>query len=73
MEVEKQQHFVRKALWHFTLALGIGAILLLPRLLIMIQTPVDLVPSVMEYLNIIFVGLAITYLYNLYAATLRAV
>lgn len=57
----------------FAIALGLGSILLLPGLLAMIQTPAELFPYVTEYLNIIFAGLVITYLYNFHAATLRAV
>ena len=44
----------------------------MPSLLALIQTPPELLAPIHEYLSVIFGGLIITFLYNLYAATLRA-
>lgn len=57
----------------FALFLSIIAIVFLPNLLGLIQTPTELYKPIKSYLTVIFYGLIITFLYNLYAATLRAV
>ncbi len=57
----------------FTVILSGGAILLLPWLLKVIQTPESITPMVTQYLNIIFAGMLATFFYNLFAAILRAV
>ena len=56
----------------FTFLLGLGALVLLSPLLGAIQTPEDLQPLVEQYLHIIFLGLPVTFLYNLGSAALRA-
>ena len=55
-----------------TAVLGLGGLVLLGPLLGLIQTPGELRPLVMEYLNVIFLGLPVTFLYNLGSAALRA-
>lgn len=57
----------------FAVLLGVLSVMLLPVLLRLIQTPQELAAPIRAYLNVIFGGLAVTFLYNLYAATLRAV
>ena len=55
-----------------TVVLGLGGLLLLGPLLALIQTPGDIEPLVTEYLTVIFLGLPVTFLYNLGSAALRA-
>lgn len=55
-----------------TMVLGLGALALLGPLLHLIQTPAELQPLVTGYLNVIFLGLPVTFLYNLGSAALRA-
>lgn len=55
-----------------TAALALGALVLLGPLLSLIQTPEGLRPLVAEYLTVIFLGLPVTFLYNLASAALRA-
>lgn len=55
-----------------TAVLGLGGLVLLGPLLGLIQTPGELRPLVTEYLNVIFLGLPVTFLYNLGSAALRA-
>lgn len=55
-----------------TVVLGLGGLVLLGPLLGLIQTPGELRPLVTEYLNVIFLGLPVTFLYNLGSAALRA-
>lgn len=57
----------------FAVLLGVLSIFLLPSFLELLQTPWKLFVPIRSYLNIIFGGLIVTFLYNLYAATLRAV
>ena len=57
----------------FSVLLGIGAIFILPLILRVIQTPTSLLLLTQEYLDIIFAGLLVSFLYNLNAASLRAV
>ena len=51
-----------------TVVLGLGGLLLLGPLLALIQTPGDIEPLVTEYLTVIFLGLPVTFLYNLGSA-----
>ena len=55
-----------------TAALALGALVLLGPLLSLIQPPEGLRPLVAEYLTVIFLGLPVTFLYNLASAALRA-
>ena len=55
-----------------TAALALWALVLLGPLLSLIQTPEGLRPLVAEYLTVIFLGLPVTFLYNLASAALRA-
>ena len=55
-----------------TAALALGALVLLGPLLSLIQTPEGLRPLVAEYLTVIFLGLPVTFLYNLASVALRA-
>ena len=57
----------------FSLILSITAIIFIPTLLNIIQTPVEIIPFIKEYLNIIFIGLIATFLYNFFSAILRAI
>lgn len=57
----------------FALLLGLFSIAALPLLLKLIQTPTELYLPIREYLVIIFGGLVVTFLYDLYAASLRAI
>lgn len=56
----------------FTLALGALATALLRPLLLVIQTPAELIGYASEYLRIIFAGFLATYAYNLCASALRS-
>ena len=55
-----------------TVLLSLAALLVLGPLLEVIQTPADLQPLVKAYLHVIFLGLPVTFLYNLGTAALRA-
>ena len=55
-----------------TVLLSLAALLVLGPLLEVIQTPADLQPLVKAYLHVIFLGLPVTFLYNLGSAALRA-
>lgn len=57
----------------FTVLLSFTAIIFMPILLKAIQTPSKIMSFVERYLNIIFVGLFATFLYNLFSAVLRAI
>lgn len=57
----------------FTLTLSVVAIVLAKPLLILIQTPDDILDLATKYLRIICIGLTFTFLYNIYAATLRSI
>jgi len=57
----------------FSLILSVTAILFMPSLLNIIQTPVEIIPFIKQYLNIIFIGLIATFLYNFFSAILRAI
>ena len=55
-----------------TVALSLVGFLLLGPVLTLIQTPAELTAPVREYLQVILLGLASTYLYNLCSAALRS-
>ena len=57
----------------FSLILSVTAIIFMPTLLNIIQTPVEIIPLIKQYLNIIFIGLIATFLYNFFSAILRAI
>ena len=57
----------------FTVLLSFTAIIFMPILLKVIRTPLEIMPFVEQYLNIIFSGLFATFLYNLFSAVLRAI
>lgn len=56
-----------------TLILSITAILFMPILLEAIHTPSEITSYARQYLNIIFIGLLATFIYNLLSATMRAI
>lgn len=56
----------------FTVFLSFLSIVLLPSILRLINTPLELEEYVSQYLIIIFLGLFITFLYNLFASQLRS-
>lgn len=56
----------------FTVILSSAAILLMPFILSLINTPKDIAPFVKDYLTIILAGLIITFFYNFFAASLRS-
>jgi len=57
----------------FTVFLAAASSLALEPVLIWQNTPPSLIPEVKQYLNVIFIGLIFTFLYNYYFACLRAV
>ena len=57
----------------FTGALSILCILLSRRFLILIHTPKEILDSATGYLQIVFGGLIFTFLYNMYAGTMRSI
>ncbi|MBF4693455.1 MATE family efflux transporter [Fusibacter ferrireducens] len=56
-----------------TLSLSIVAITFMPILLKVIHTPLEITAYTRQYLNIIFIGLLATFIYNLLSATMRAI
>lgn len=56
----------------FTIVLSIVSLLVLYPVLGLIQTPPEVEPYVVAYLQIIFIGLPVTFLYNWCSAVLRA-
>ncbi|APC39824.1 MATE family efflux transporter [Clostridium estertheticum] len=56
----------------FTVIIIIGCIILTRPILLMINTPIEILGDATSYLRIIFCGLVFTFLYNVYAATLRS-
>lgn len=56
----------------FTISLSIISIILLPSILNIINTPEELTMYVTQYLVVIFIGLFVTFLYNLFASQLRS-
>lgn len=57
----------------FTVIMIIVCVILTKPILRLIQTPEELIPDAASYLRIIFFGLIFTFLYNVYAATLRSI
>ncbi|MGN1231777.1 MAG: MATE family efflux transporter, partial [Anaerotignum sp.] len=57
----------------FAVLLSVVSILILPYVLRLIQTPPELFVPIRQYLVIVLGGLTVTFLYNLYAASLRAI
>nr|WP_330414408.1 MATE family efflux transporter [Lachnotalea glycerini] len=57
----------------FTIMVAMIGFMLTPLLLRMIQTPDEIIHMSSSYLRIIFVGLIFTFLYNIYAASLRSI
>ena len=57
----------------FTLLLSVLGVCLTEAMLRLISTPASILPLVTEYLQIIFAGLLMTFLYNYYSTMLRAV
>lgn len=56
-----------------TIVLNILVFAGLPLILRLLQVPVEVTPYMEEYLKIIFVGISASFLYNYYAALLRAI
>jgi putative MATE family efflux protein len=57
----------------FTVIMIILCVLLVKPILILIQTPKEILSDATSYLRIIFCGLIFTFLYNVYSATLRSI
>ena len=56
----------------FSLAIAAVMMLLARPVLLLINTPADILPSAVSYLRIVFLGLLFTFIYNFLANTLRA-
>ena len=56
----------------FSLAIAAVMMLLARPVLLLINTPANILPSAVSYLRIIFLGLLFTFIYNFLASTLRA-
>lgn len=56
-----------------TLILNVAAVGGLGQILVLLQVPEEVMPFMREYLQVIFLGIAATFLYNFFAALLRAV
>ena len=56
----------------FSLAIAAVMMLLARPVLLLINTPADILPSAASYLRIVFLGLLFTFIYNFLANTLRA-
>lgn len=56
-----------------TIVLNVLVFAGLPLILRLLQVPAEVIPYMEEYLTIIFVGISATFLYNYYAALLRAI
>lgn len=56
----------------FTVVMSIGCILLSKTILLITQTPLEIIPDADVYLKTIFCGLIFTFIYNIYSATLRS-
>lgn len=56
----------------FTLGVTVLTIVLAKPLLLMIQTPTEILSLATGYLRVVCIGLVFTFLYNIYAATLRS-
>lgn len=57
----------------FTVIMIIICIIMIKPILILIQTPENILTDAIKYLRIIFCGLIFTFLYNVYASTLRSI
>jgi len=57
----------------FTLIMIIFCVVLTKPILRLIQTPEEILPAATSYLRIIFFGLIFTFLYNVFASTLRSI
>lgn len=57
----------------FTLVISIIGLFLAKPILLLIQTPIEIIPEANLYLKTIFCGLIFTFLYNIYSATLRSI
>ena len=74
LETFRRQHFLSLTFGFLaTAALSLGAILFLPQLLRLIQTPEELFTYTKVYLTIVLASLPAAFLYNLYNALLRSV
>ena len=74
LETFRRQHFLSLTFGLLaTAAISLGAILLLPQLLRLIQTPEELFTYTKVYLTIVLASLPAAFLYNLYNALLRSV
>ncbi|TWH47725.1 MATE family efflux transporter [Sporomusa sp. KB1] len=57
----------------FTIVLSVAMIFLINPLLLLIQTPVEIMPQAEAYLEIIIAGLVFTFLYNILSSSLRSI
>ena len=74
---------ITKNLIYFALPMMVGNLLqqcynvadtlIVGRILLLLQVPEEVMPFMREYLQVIFLGIAATFLYNFFAALLRAV
>lgn len=76
---EKDSRRLQAGMLHSFVLIGCVTILLnvlcflgLPMILRLLQVPTEVVPFMKEYLQVIFVGISATFLYNYFAALLRA-
>lgn len=56
----------------FTIIMSVGCIFLSKYILLITQTPLEIIPDANLYLTTIFGGLIFTFIYNIYSATLRS-
>lgn len=56
----------------FTIVISLLCIILAKPILLLIRTPDEILLDAVSYLRIIFIGLIFTFLYNIYASTLRS-
>lgn len=77
---EKDTQRLKSGILHSFVFIALVAIILnilvflgLPAILWMLRVPAEVVPEMKEYLRIIFMGISATFLYNYFAALLRAV
>ena len=57
----------------FTLVLSVAMIFLIKPLLLLIQTPAEIMPQAEAYLEIIIAGLVFSFLYNILSSSLRSI
>ncbi|BCZ46671.1 MATE family efflux transporter [Clostridium gelidum] len=57
----------------FTIVMSIIGFFLAKPILMLIRTPIEIIPEAALYLKTIFCGLIFTFLYNIYSATLRSI